>query len=164
MSDTAGHSDLVFGLFWLLGYQFSPRLADFGDLIATPNLMACRPLFVGIDGPPASLKALGLAQRHRPVDAWARRYSLAFVGTPVLSHLVYGALALVLLILAALDLRRPDAGDRIAVVALLASALTFTASFLVIGVACDYRYIYFLDLAAMAALLHRAAVGFRPAT
>ena len=28
MSDTAGYSDLVFGLFWLLGYQFSPRLAD----------------------------------------------------------------------------------------------------------------------------------------
>jgi TnpA family transposase len=31
MSDTAGYSDLVFGLFWLLGYQFSPRLADLGE-------------------------------------------------------------------------------------------------------------------------------------
>ena len=30
MSDTAGASDMVFGLFWLLGYQFSPRLADAG--------------------------------------------------------------------------------------------------------------------------------------
>ena len=30
MTDTAGASDLVFGLFWLLGYQFSPRLADAG--------------------------------------------------------------------------------------------------------------------------------------
>ena len=28
MSDTAGTSEIVFGLFWLLGYQFSPRLAD----------------------------------------------------------------------------------------------------------------------------------------
>lgn len=28
MTDTAGASELVFGLFWLLGYQFSPRLAD----------------------------------------------------------------------------------------------------------------------------------------
>jgi len=28
MSDTAGYSDVVFGLFHLLGYQFSPRLAD----------------------------------------------------------------------------------------------------------------------------------------
>lgn len=30
MTDTAGASDIVFGLFWLLGYQFSPRLADLG--------------------------------------------------------------------------------------------------------------------------------------
>ena len=31
MADTAGVSDIVFGLFWLLGYQFSPRLADIGE-------------------------------------------------------------------------------------------------------------------------------------
>ena len=31
MADTAGASDMVFGLFWLLGYQFSPRLADAGE-------------------------------------------------------------------------------------------------------------------------------------
>jgi TnpA family transposase len=31
MTDTAAYSDAVFGMFWLLGYQFSPRLADLGD-------------------------------------------------------------------------------------------------------------------------------------
>jgi TnpA family transposase len=31
MSDTAGYSDIIFGLFRLLGYQFSPRLADLSD-------------------------------------------------------------------------------------------------------------------------------------
>lgn len=31
MTDTAGYSDVVFGLFWLLGYRFSPRLADIGE-------------------------------------------------------------------------------------------------------------------------------------
>lgn len=31
MTDTAGYTDIIFGLFWLLGYQFSPRLADIGD-------------------------------------------------------------------------------------------------------------------------------------
>lgn len=31
MTDTSGYSDVVFGLFWLLGYQFSPRLADAGE-------------------------------------------------------------------------------------------------------------------------------------
>lgn len=33
MTDTAGTSDLVFGLFWLLGYQFSPRLVDAGEAV-----------------------------------------------------------------------------------------------------------------------------------
>ena len=33
MTDTAGTSDMVFGLFWLLGYQFSPRLADAGEAV-----------------------------------------------------------------------------------------------------------------------------------
>ncbi|HHT9769639.1 Tn3 family transposase [Methylophaga thalassica] len=33
MTDTAGASDIVFGLFWLLGYQFSPRLADAGESV-----------------------------------------------------------------------------------------------------------------------------------
>lgn len=31
MTDTSGTSDMIFGLFWLLGYQFSPRLADAGE-------------------------------------------------------------------------------------------------------------------------------------
>jgi len=31
MTDTAGYSDIVFGLFWLLGYRFSPRIADLGE-------------------------------------------------------------------------------------------------------------------------------------
>ena len=31
MTDTAGVSEVIFGLFWLLGYQFSPRLADIGE-------------------------------------------------------------------------------------------------------------------------------------
>lgn len=33
MVDTTGTSDIVFGLFWLLGYQFSPRLADVGEAV-----------------------------------------------------------------------------------------------------------------------------------
>ena len=31
MSDSGSYSDQLFGLFWLFGYQFSPRLADAGD-------------------------------------------------------------------------------------------------------------------------------------
>ena len=53
MSDTAGYSDLVFGLFWLLGYQFSPRLADFGELSVLADRSEGRLRDVGRPGPPA---------------------------------------------------------------------------------------------------------------
>ena len=33
------------------------------------------------------------------------------------------------------------------------AALLFAASFFVISIACDYRYLYFLDLAAMTGVL-----------
>jgi TnpA family transposase len=31
MTDTGAYTDVVFGLFWLLGYRFSPRIADMGN-------------------------------------------------------------------------------------------------------------------------------------
>jgi TnpA family transposase len=30
MTDTGAYTDVIFGIFWLLGYQFSPRIADVG--------------------------------------------------------------------------------------------------------------------------------------
>ncbi len=30
MTDTGAYTDVFFGLFWLLGYRFSPRIADIG--------------------------------------------------------------------------------------------------------------------------------------
>lgn len=30
MTDTAGYTDTIFGIFHVLGYQFSPRIADVG--------------------------------------------------------------------------------------------------------------------------------------
>jgi TnpA family transposase len=53
MADTAGASDVVFGLFWLLGFQFSPRLADVGGK-----------RFWRID-PDADYGALDYLSRHR---------------------------------------------------------------------------------------------------
>ena len=46
---------------------------------------------------------------------------------------------------------------------MLGGALTFTASFAVISIACDYRYLYFLDLSAIAAALYLAASARRGA-
>jgi TnpA family transposase len=53
MTDTAGASDIVFGLFWLLGFQFSPRLADIGGA-----------RFWRID-PQADYGVLNYVSRHR---------------------------------------------------------------------------------------------------
>ena len=55
-------------------------------------------------------------------------------------------------------LRRRQGAD-LAVAGLLASALLFTATFVIISIACDYRYLLFLDLSAMAGALY--AVGPR---
>jgi hypothetical protein len=40
---------------------------------------------------------------------------------------------------------------------LVAAALAFAMSFFVVSIACDYRYLDFLDLAAMAGALAAAA-------
>ena len=53
MTDSAGYSDIIFGLFWLLGFQFSPRLAELGET-----------RFWRID-PKANYGALNGLARHR---------------------------------------------------------------------------------------------------
>jgi hypothetical protein len=63
-----------------------------------------------------------------------------------------------MLVLAVRDLVRREAVEMIATVGMQVAALAFTASFAVISLACDYRYLYFLDVAAMAALAQRAAL------
>jgi hypothetical protein len=37
---------------------------------------------------------------------------------------------------------------------MLSAAMVFTASFFVISIACDYRYLYFLDVAALTACFY----------
>lgn len=51
-------------------------------------------------------------------------------------------------------LLRRGTGPDLAVAGLLAGALLFALTFAVISIACDYRYLVFLDFAAMAGTLH----------
>lgn len=129
------------------GLYLTVRAADFGWLFFTPDIAACRPAFTGVDGPQAAMASLGLSARRDGRDLALARYVLGFVGTPAFSHAAYALLALAL---AALLLRRRSPGD-IAVASMLLGALAFAASFFAISIACDYRYLYFLDLAALAA-------------
>ncbi len=135
------------------------RAAVFWATLATPERDDCPVVSVGVDtDDDVDLARAGLTRRHTARDQWAFDYVDAFVGTPVMSHLAWGAGALLLLGLAAFDVARGDRRPtRLAVAGLLVSALAFTAGFFVVSVACDYRYLYLLDVAAMAALLERAA-------
>lgn len=104
------------------------------------------------------LASSGLALRRGPRDDWDGDYVDAFARTPVLSHLAWGLAAVVLLGMAVRDLMRGDRRPEVmAVVGLLGAALAFCASFFVISVACDYRYLIVLDLAVMAAATQRAS-------
>ena len=128
------------------------RAAAFRWVLLTPRPSECVMEETGVDGDPDDLAAAGLKERERAQDRAMSAYAEAFSGTPAMSHALYGAAALGCLVL--LLRRRRDAD--IAAAAMLGGALAFTASFAVISIACDYRYLYFLDLAAIAAALYLA--------
>ena len=141
--------DLVLHHPWL---YLRVRARVFGQVLLTPDIAGCRPVFTGIDGPAGEMKDLGLAPRRNARDLALADYAKAFMGTPVLSHPAYIVLAVAALIFL---LRRRSPGD-IAMAFLLFSALAFTASFFAISIACDYRYLYFLDMAALCAAFYLA--------
>jgi len=95
---------------------------------------------------------LPAVQRYSPADIELANYSSWFLDTPVLSHVFYSALSLAL---AGLFLWRRDPADLV-MVALQLSGVAFAASFFIISIACDYRYLYFTDLAAMVGLVYVA--------
>jgi hypothetical protein len=135
------------------GLYLRERAAVFGWVFLTPRIERCVPVCLGVQGPRDMMSELGVAPRWSREDDRLLAYDKAFTHTPVYSHLAYALLALgVGLVL----LRRRDPAD-VAIIALMASALVFAASFFAISIACDYRYLYFLDLAAMAGLLYVAA-------
>jgi hypothetical protein len=141
------------------GAYLAHRLDVFRWVLMTPDLGRCLPVQVGVTGPADLLDELEIEAAPLPKDAALRSYSAQFYGTPVYSHLAWGMVAAICAVL--LLIRRQPAD--VALAALMLGALAFAASFLAISVACDYRYLYPLDLAAMTGLLYLALdpSGFR---
>ncbi|WP_143754982.1 hypothetical protein [Caulobacter sp. BP25] len=131
---------------------FTHRLDVFRWVFLTPELDRCLPVFVGVDGPPDLTSSLKIVRGQDPADIALANYASYFYGTPVFSHAFYAVVALIVI---AVLLWRHDEAD-LAVAGLLVAALGFAASFFVISIACDYRYLYFLDLSAMAGLFYLA--------
>ena len=140
-------SDLVFNH---PGLYLKVRSTVFGWVFLTPDIAQCRPVFVGIEGPAGEMADLGIVPRRSARDLALERYARAFMGTPFLSHGFYAGLAFFALALLA---RRRAPGDW-AIIGMLSAAMVFTASFFVISIACDYRYLYFLDVAALTACFY----------
>jgi hypothetical protein len=134
------------------GLYLRARAAAFRQVFATPVIDHCLPIEVGVEGPPQILKSLHMASRSNGRDQRLYNYTTWFLDTPAMSHVAYAALALV--VMGLLLVRRGPADLMIA--ALLGGALTFTASFFVISIACDYRYLYALDVSALTGLLYFA--------
>jgi hypothetical protein len=132
------------------GLYLKTRAEIFRWVFLAPNLSACVPYMAGVDGPPGLLRALGIPERMDARDMALKDYAATFLGTPLLSHaasalLAVGALAFLLY-------RRRDAD--IVIAAMLTGGLIFTLTFFFISIACDYRYLYFLDVAALISLFY----------
>jgi hypothetical protein len=135
------------------GLYLRVRLEDFRWVLLTPEVDRCLPIWTGIDAPADILRSMGLTTRATRADLQLANYHTWYLDTPLYSHLTYALLALVL---AGLLLWRRQPAD-IALAALQFSAAAFAASFLLISIACDYRYLYFTDLAALVGLVYVAA-------
>jgi hypothetical protein len=121
------------------------RANVFSWLFFTPDPLQCDAYYTGLNGPSQFLRELGLARRFRAQDRILANYAAQFTRTPVFSHAAYAALAVILIVVLILRRRTAD----LAMAALLGSALAFALSFFAIAIACDYRYLFFLDLASL---------------
>jgi len=131
----------------------SVRAKAFEWVLLTPDHADCVLIYTGVDGDPDDLADAGLVRRYSGLDKALERYAFLFASTPVYSHAAYGALSLALLVPL---LRRRRAAD-VMVGAMIASGLAFALSFAAISIACDYRYLYGLDLTVIAGALYSAA-------
>jgi 4-amino-4-deoxy-L-arabinose transferase-like glycosyltransferase len=134
------------------GLYLRVRWEDFRWVVATPVVDRCLPVAVGVDAPAKLLNDLGMSPRRALSDRQLSNYVTWWLDTPGFSHLSYVALSL---LLAGFLLWRRQAPD-LAMAALQLSGVAFAASFLAISIACDYRYLYFTDLAALAGLVYVA--------
>lgn len=135
------------------GLYLRLRADVFRWVFATPVIDRCLPVHLGVEGPPDLLARLEMPARQDTRDVRLYNYTTWFLDTPAMSHVAYAAVAL---LVAGLLLVRRDPAD-VMVAALLLGSLAVTASFFVISLACDYRYLYQGDIAAITGALHLAA-------
>ena len=140
------------------GLYLGVRARVFGWTFFTPEISRCQPYFVGVEGFPRYMKDLGLVARVRWQDLALKSYGNLLAETPVFSHCTYAIVGIVALVM----LLRRGRPEDLVLSFLVVSALTFSCTFFIISIACDYRYLVFLDLSALTAAFHLAATAPKP--
>lgn len=133
------------------GAWLTQRAEVFAWVFLPTHRNQCHPFYVGVHGGADSLTRLGMHERNDARDRRLMAYATAW--TPAFTHPIFTGLAIGILILLLIRRRSED----IAVAGLLGGALLFSTSFFAIAIACDYRYLYVLDLSALAATLYWCA-------
>lgn len=100
--------------------------------------VACLPFYFGISPLPAAFPMLPLPPGNPPRDA--RLTALGHALMPLFRPVIYAGLALFALV--GLCYRRPRGWEVLAT--LQVAGLAYLGSYLFIGIACDFRYAYFL--------------------
>jgi hypothetical protein len=134
------------------GLYLRVRTEDFRWVFDPPVIDWCLAVYVGVDAPAEKMAPLGMQHRYVHSDVMLYNYATWFLDTPAFSHVFYTALSL---LLGGLLLWRRQGAD-IPMAALQLAGAAFAASFFIISIACDYRYLYFTDVAAIAGLIYAA--------
>ncbi len=119
-----------------------------------PDVGLCHPFHVGEQGGVQEMTELGASPRLDARDIALWHYGDFFLyHTPLFSHALFALLGLGVLVIV---LRRRDPSD-IMLAGLIGSGFVFTATFFILSIACDYRYLYLIDLSALAGVLYVVA-------
>jgi hypothetical protein len=136
------------------GDYLAVRTEDFAWLFLSRHPGQCVTYIVGVDGPASDMQALHLQPRYDDRDTWLDDdYATPLIATPAFSHPFFAAVGTICLVLL---LRRRGPAD-IALAGLLSAAMLYTLGYFAISIACEYRYLYALDLSAIAAAFYLLA-------
>ncbi|GAA0578565.1 hypothetical protein GCM10008942_29300 [Rhizomicrobium electricum] len=136
------------------GLYLRVRAQLFRWVFQPPDVGLCHPFHVGDQGGEEEMKELGAKPRLDARDIALWHYGDFFqYHTPLFSHTLFAVLGIGVLVIV---LRRREPAD-IVLAALIGATAVFTATFFILSIACDYRYLYLIDLTALAGALYVAA-------
>lgn len=127
------------------------RSADFSWLIFSDHPDKCLVYTLGVLGPEKQMKSLHLVRRYDNRDEWLEdNYAEPLVKTAAFSHASFGILGFSCVIFFAIRRRPAD----LVLGAMLVSTALYSGTYYFIGVACQYRYLFALDVSVLASLFY----------